>query len=77
MIIIGLNRDSIEIHILNSYKNQYIDKLHIIEDVDRAVERIKRAKEIHQCEDIILDEKTLSKALLEKMREEGLIAGVV
>jgi rubrerythrin len=73
MIIVGLNKDSIEVHIVNAYKNEYINKFHIIENIEKAIEKIKTAKEIYECEDIILDEKTISKSLLTRIEEENLV----
>jgi hypothetical protein len=76
IIITGINNSTLEVHIVNLVSSEYIDKFFIFGDIDKIMGRIKTICDIYNCKDFILDEKSLSVNLLERLREDGLIGPV-
>jgi hypothetical protein len=72
LLIVGVGKSAIEIHVVDFYSNDYINRFFVLGDNIKCLEKILTAIELYETNSIIVDRKSINAELLRNMEEKNI-----
>ena len=66
----GISRYSAELHIVDTHNDEYINGFFVLGDYNKIVEKIKMLTTLYEIDNIILDDKKISKEVQSLLIEQ-------